>query len=835
MNRVLLFLLLISPQLVCIGQTLTPAQRHDESTENVTAVLFGSKGLEVRNRLKSFEDGVGVDLNFKVDEQSLNQIGGLSGFLFKLFQTVTSPINTNVRTLTGEFSALENQVLSDILTYKTYATSDLTKCKFPSNELDSLDQSYNKRFERKKLDTTKVEKEPIVITDVCNSLIKSYQDMGYIHQDCKLDNADASSYNLEVSNTAAQRKAHWKGYIDQIKLELRSRDILVSSLSNTIGGNQPGVLVPLIDKTLYDSRFIINLNNSVNECTEKDMNACSVQLFAKTGIRYYFITSAVDFFIPPDSFGVFVNEVAKDVIDQNPGQNFIVAVYLKMVDEPLNKKSNTLLVKQNGNWLTKAEIDFAKFNNGGSYQDATFYRYKGLLKNIPKPLIICYQVAKVNGLLTTTFIRKSNAAKGKEQIYFHVFKIDKGLNELKIIDEKLANAIRAKKNEVPGQDHIIALLKEERYSTYFKALRANKLEEASAHVKETYLEKPEVAHAAAIKYLSETFHGKYDSPIANQILENTGLPDHYLEGSCEAGKSDVVGDYLGVASLLLSPLDLDFIPDALQVLYYLDQGEEGDAAQAVMSLFSVGNISAIKKILNTSKDITLAINRGSKITRESETFYQIEAEQEMLLHSYKISADNAGTLPKLISDNPKITLELLPNKAEEAAIIVNADLLPDAKRKEFIEKCYSDEVFRKKCLKDPEEVLRWGGKLGTNDVDKWVKFATKQNEKRKVMFGMWDGGGANSYISKAGSEYTYFDFGEKWNDLYNLVNKSDDEIWKINEEFINRQLSSSKECWFSHDPFTAKNYQFYAREVNYLINLGVKDFQKVGELWKAVW
>jgi len=61
------------------------------------------------------------------------------------------------------------------------------------------------------------------------------------------------------------------------------------------------------------------------------------------------------------------------------------------------------------------------------------------------------------------------------------------------------------------------------------------------------------------------------------------------------------------------------------------------------------------------------------------------------------------------------------------------------------------------------------------------------------------------------------------------------EIWRINKEFIDRQKAAGKEFWFSHDPFSPKNEQFFAREVNYLIDLKVKDFVKAGDLWKAVW
>jgi hypothetical protein len=105
----------------------------------------------------------------------------------------------------------------------------------------------------------------------------------------------------------------------------------------------------------------------------------------------------------------------------------------------------------------------------------------------------------------------------------------------------------------------------------------------------------------------------------------------------------------------------------------------------------------------------------------------------------------------------------------------------------------------------------------------------------KVMLGMWDGGGSASYITKAGDKHSYFDFGDKWDEAYKLVNESNDEVWRINKLFIDRQKLANKEFWFSHDPFSAKNEQFFAREVNYLIELGVKDFAKVNDLWKAIW
>jgi hypothetical protein len=129
-----------------------------------------------------------------------------------------------------------------------------------------------------------------------------------------------------------------------------------------------------------------------------------------------------------------------------------------------------------------------------------------------------------------------------------------------------------------------------------------------------------------------------------------------------------------------------------------------------------------------------------------------------------------------------------------------------------------------------------GVKFTTKQIDDYVLFATKQGDQSKVMLGLYDNGGASSYISKAGNSHTYFDMGTaKWTEAENIVGGSLDEMWKINKKFIDEQKALGKEFWFSHDPFSPIEGQFYAREINYLIDEGVTDFVKIGDSWKAVW
>ena len=130
--------------------------------------------------------------------------------------------------------------------------------------------------------------------------------------------------------------------------------------------------------------------------------------------------------------------------------------------------------------------------------------------------------------------------------------------------------------------------------------------------------------------------------------------------------------------------------------------------------------------------------------------------------------------------------------------------------------------------------------LTESQINDYLKVATKNPNTKKVMLGKHDGGGATSYIKRAGNEYTYFDMGAaKWDELQALVGNSYDELWRLNKAFIDRQKALGKEFYFSHNPNTATG--FMLEEVNYLTKsellggLGGK-IEKINEItWKIVW
>jgi len=155
---------------------------------------------------------------------------------------------------------------------------------------------------------------------------------------------------------------------------------------------------------------------------------------------------------------------------------------------------------------------------------------------------------------------------------------------------------------------------------------------------------------------------------------------------------------------------------------------------------------------------------------------------------------------------------------------------------DFADELFTDQALIRSWLDDQAANIY---RFTFNQIDDYVAFATKQGDQSKVMLGMWDGGGSSSYIAKAGTDHTYFDMGSKWDEAVSLVdggvNDHLDEMWEINKKFLQNEKAGGKEFWFSHDPYSPGNEQFFAREVNWLIDEGVQNFIEVGDLWKAVW
>lgn len=101
-----------------------------------------------------------------------------------------------------------------------------------------------------------------------------------------------------------------------------------------------------------------------------------------------------------------------------------------------------------------------------------------------------------------------------------------------------------------------------------------------------------------------------------------------------------------------------------------------------------------------------------------------------------------------------------------------------------------------------------------------------------VVLGKFEDGKSTSY-DKIAQEYDaqYYNLDE-WDELAKTYSR--DEMWKVNEKFLDIEIASGRDIYLSHDPAKfSGDGSFFAKEIEYLRQHGYK-FVKEGDLWHAV-
>ena len=111
-----------------------------------------------------------------------------------------------------------------------------------------------------------------------------------------------------------------------------------------------------------------------------------------------------------------------------------------------------------------------------------------------------------------------------------------------------------------------------------------------------------------------------------------------------------------------------------------------------------------------------------------------------------------------------------------------------------------------------------------------ARSATRNAESGKVVLGHYSREGTSYQKVAAHLEATYFKV-KDWRAVTKGL--SPDEIWRINEAFLENQIRQGKEILFSHNPLKAKPGSFFEREVHYLRKLGHEFRQKNEWVWEA--
>ena len=273
----------------------------DAAIELIADALFEPQSPLVRSQHKAFERRNQIKLQFTVEDASLDKLGGLSEHLFKIYKTIISPVNVNARTITGEFSLLNEGVLSDLVKYRSAATADLRSCQLPLAQTDKMDSLYTWGLSQQSLDAGYLNDVPQSIDELLVQAGNRYEEIIASNPDC--DDLAKETYDSFVHNSTASRATNWENDVTFIRAQLSLKLGLLSNENITVApvnnGNS-GVAVN-INPSHFKGSYIVNLNNSVNACTERDMEMRCRMLFEKTGIRFIFLTHSISYFIPRDS------------------------------------------------------------------------------------------------------------------------------------------------------------------------------------------------------------------------------------------------------------------------------------------------------------------------------------------------------------------------------------------------------------------------------------------------------------------------------------------------------------------------------------------------------
>lgn len=696
-------------------------QLRRQAIASTAEILFASESKIYRQQRDNFEQDHGIKLNFTVDDASIDKLGGLSEHLFRLYKTIATPSLDHRKTINGEFSLLDNGVLTDLLSYRTHVTSDLADCALPLEGARTIDSTCTEVLHDKRIGVSHQPGD--LINQTLGLATNEYHQVLCRNRHCSaLSNAD---YDLFVLNTASVRASRWSNDTKVISDAL-FRNYNSLSQAFTASGNAGSTGVNLNLPQNSQRNHVIELGNGlIHSCQRLDMeNSCKL-LFKETGIRYLFITKFLDYFIPRDSLDVFLSE-ATSSFTENVADELILAVYVNLHDVGSGKSSSVLLVRQlNGTWLNAGDIAYANYNSQGVFRKTVKSKFYNLYKNIPKPLVMCYQVAKVNGLFTTMYLRRQQV-KGQPAIYAHVFRYDKGFSKIAGYDAEVKVwrdiAYAPGKNGIQtGYDNPQVRAELEKYtlllkSAYLHAVYEPELETADFQVKEVYVSDSVLVKAAVLRRMQQMFGALYVNNKFSGLYNEVTVPSDVFAGTCPSEEEeDVVGTLLDWTSLVLSPTGLDFIPDALSVVYY---AATGNITKSLMAAGSLALVGVLGPLVKSAGDAMKATNRGSHLIRQGNDLLELAADPHVLSTAYGIGTVSPQLANKIV-DNPEVTALLIGKKsgkglqpdAELQKVFKNIEALPPQKRHELVEKCYDDASFRNKLLSDGDEVLRWGGVL----------------------------------------------------------------------------------------------------------------------------
>ena len=253
------------------------------------------------------------------------------------------------------------------------------------------------------------------------------------------------------------------------------------------------------------------------------------------------------------------------------------------------------------------------------------------------------------------------------------------------------------------------------------------------------------------------------------------------------------------------PLDVrDIIADVKNI----GEAEKVQWEQVAVFLLDVCALLPVIGCLKYADEAAVLVKHADEaadLVKHADKLKYVDEAGELLTEGRKLADSGIKELEDAVAEAQKLEKELAGSKLLDDVVGGGRDAIKSGK--------YSILSY------EDAENIAFDAIHGPNNAD-------------AVVLGKYGDGGPTAYTSVAKDmDAQYFQL-DNWDEL--AARYSDDEIWKINEKFLDIQTSSGREIYLSHNPedYLGKE-QFYSRELQYLLDNGYK-FVDEGGIWYAV-
>ena len=517
--------------------------------------------------------------------------------------------------------------------------------------------------------------------------------------------ASEEPYAAAVANTKAKCAEQWTANILQIDNALfecyQKLQTTGTFTCNFTQGNIPFGKLKSLTNAKHSS--ILNLNNILNPCTYEEMKFKTNLLYANTKIRYFFVTQTIDYFIPSDSMVKFESKFCTRLKATSGKEPLIVALWLKMRDLKTGKSSAKLFIAQIGKtFFTRADISIVSDFYEGNYEESISYKFLGLFSALPKPMVLCYQVAGAAGNFSSCYLLMETHATGSPQQLASVLLVNKQLQHC----DSMRSAIKfLAKNCDPNDSSQVRLLKRLQSDCESQVMAAPlqaKFDMNKIGRNEMYVLDSAIMIASAKQYLLQQFPNTFEASFKGKSL-TLQLPENLQSGFC---KNKVRSNLEVYQTEALAPFGAPTGFELVNGTIHIGNDIAHEKLDKILQSETATSYSAQAfKPIASSYELLSALKKGALSVGSNKVPSARIVDPALLLSAFDLwdSKDVALIIETSIK-NAKATIQIQREAAAQPLFLHAMRKLSVRDRSLLLLAWYNDSALLSRCIKNISEI-----------------------------------------------------------------------------------------------------------------------------------